>query len=96
VKTLAKPEAVAEASEALGSLLVDGRIPLVPNADHTGLIGPVHFKGFGDHVLEIAGFARRVGQRKPKEIHKKLIGSGGPIWDLFSPPEGADQAHVAA
>ena len=22
------------------------------------------------------------------------IGSGGPIWDLFSPPEGANQAHV--
>ncbi len=24
-----------------------------------------------------------------------LIGSGGPIWDLFSPPEGEDQAHLA-
>jgi hypothetical protein len=45
VKALAKPEAVAEASEALRSLLVDGRITLVPNADHSGLIGPVHFKG---------------------------------------------------
>jgi hypothetical protein len=26
--------------------------------------------------------------------HTGTFGSGGPIWDLFSPPEGADQAHI--
>jgi hypothetical protein len=24
-----------------------------------------------------------------------LVGSGGPIWDLFSPPEGANKAYLA-
>ena len=58
---------------------MDGRITLVPNADHSGVIGTVHFKGLGDHVLEMAGWTRRVGSGKPNEINKKLIGSGGVI-----------------
>jgi hypothetical protein len=79
VKALADHEAVIQANEALRSLLVDGRITLVPNADHSGVIGTVHFKGLGDHVLEMAGWTRRVGSGKPNEINKKLIGSGGPV-----------------
>jgi hypothetical protein len=79
VKALAKPEAIAEAGEALRSLLVDGPITLVPNANHTGVVGPIHFKGIGDHLLEMAGWPRRVAERKSNEIKKKLIGSGGRI-----------------
>ena len=84
VKALAKHEAVIEANEAVRSLLVDGRITLVPNANHSGVIGTVHFKGLGDHVLEMAGWTRRVGERKGKEINKKLSGSGGRIPSLLA------------
>jgi site-specific DNA recombinase len=78
-RVLAEPADVAEAGEALRTMLIDGRITLVPNAEHTAVIGPVHFKGLGDYVLEMAGCQRRVRDRKPNEIKKKLIGSGGRI-----------------
>jgi hypothetical protein len=51
----------------------------MPNAEHNGLIGPVHFKELGDYLLEMAGCTWRVGERKFREINKKLSGSGGRI-----------------
>ena len=58
VKVLAKPEVVADVSEALRRLLVDGRITLIPNEDRTGVVGPVHLLELGDHVLQLAGLQR--------------------------------------
>jgi hypothetical protein len=53
---------------------MDGKIVLVPNAERSGVVRPIHFKSPGDHVLELAGW-----QRKPIEINNKLSGSGGRI-----------------
>jgi hypothetical protein len=74
VKVLAKPQVVAEASEAVRRLLADGSITLAPNADRTGVVGPVHFRELGDHVLQLAGW-----QRNRRDINDKLSGSGGRI-----------------
>jgi hypothetical protein len=81
IKVLARPEVVADASEALRRLLVDGRITLAPNADRTAVVGPVHFLELGDHVLQLAGW-----QQNCSEIKEKLIGSGGRIWDVPDVP----------
>jgi hypothetical protein len=76
-KLLAREDVVAEASEAVRRLLADGRIVLAPSADHTAVVGPVHFKELGDHVLELAGW-----QRNRRDINDKLSGSGGPLRAL--------------
>ena len=73
VKVLARVEVVEDAREATRRLLVEGRIILAPNLDRTAVAGPVHFKTLGAHVLETAGWTRKVG-----EGHK-LNGSGGPL-----------------
>ena len=77
VKVLTDPAGVAEASEALRSLLVDGRLVLAPNAAHDGVEGTAHFKELGDHVLEMAGCVRRVGaikaEQKANEIKKNVL-----------------------
>ena len=74
LKTLTRPDIIAAAAEATRRLLEDGKIVLVPNADHSGVIGPIHLKGLGDHVLEAVGW-----RRKRNEIKEKLSGSGGRI-----------------
>ncbi|MGC2461200.1 MAG: recombinase family protein, partial [Steroidobacteraceae bacterium] len=75
IKSLADPDRVAEASEWLRRNLEDGRITLAQNGTGTGLVGPVHFRDFGNHLLELAGLAR---QLRPYHS-KKLSGSGGRI-----------------
>jgi hypothetical protein len=76
-------------SEALRRLLQNGRVTLVPNAAGDGLEGAVQFKGLGEHLLEMSGWTRRVGERKAKENKKKLSGSGG-VSCISSTPEFLD------
>ncbi len=76
IKVLASPEAVAEGSEAIRSLLVDGRMTLGPNAAHDRVVGTLQLRDLGDLLLDMAGCARRVGALP---LAKKLSGSGGRI-----------------
>ena len=76
IKALARPEAVHDAREATRRLLADGCIRLAPNAAGTAVTGPVHLKGLGEHVLELAGLPRRLGARGGAAA-VKLSGSGG-------------------
>lgn len=71
-QALTDPAAVSEASEALRSLLVDGRITLVRTVTHDGVVGPLHFEDLVDHVLEMAGCVRRVGERKSQGKQEKV------------------------
>jgi hypothetical protein len=65
----------SEAAEAARRLLVDGRITLGPNADHTAVVGEVRWKELGAHALELAGVVRK----NSSEFNRQLNGSGGVI-----------------
>lgn len=69
LKTLTDPAAVAQAREALRTLIVDAEIQLQPNDDHTAAVGELHLVDLGEHVMQLAG-----SQRKPGNAWK--IGSG--------------------
>lgn len=78
VKALAREDAVHDAREATRRLLADGCIRLAPNATGTAVTGPVHLRQLGEHVLEMAGMARRLGAKGGLGA-EKLSGSGGRI-----------------
>ncbi|HEV2269993.1 MAG TPA: hypothetical protein VGR92_11075 [Steroidobacteraceae bacterium] len=78
ITVLAREDVVQDARDAMRRLLADGCIRLGPNAGATAVTGPVHLRQLGDHVLELAGMARRLGARGGA-IAEKLSGSGGRI-----------------
>ena len=64
IKALASQQHIADARQAVRKLLVDGTIVLGPSEDGTAVCGTVHFKDWGEYVLEIAGWTRQ--RREPK------------------------------
>jgi hypothetical protein len=61
--------------EATRRVLTEGRITLSPTPDHTAVTGPVQLVGLGEHMLELAGW-----QRKLRGLAAcKPSGSGGVI-----------------
>jgi len=78
LKALTDPAAVAQAREALRTLIVNAEIRLQPNDDHTAAVGELHLVDLGEHVMQFAGL-----QRKP-DMHGRLVAGAGVSTLLMS------------
>lgn len=67
LKALTDPAAVAQAREALRTLIVDAETRLQPNDDHTAAVGELHRLDLGEHVMQLAGLQRKPG------MHGRLV-----------------------
>lgn len=57
---------VSKARELLRGWLIDGKIVLTPNAEHTAVVGRLEFAGLENQFLNAAGLRRKVGTRPRK------------------------------
>ena len=59
-KALTGRDMVESARDIPRRQLDEGRITLAPNANHTGVAGPVQLRELRNHVLELAGWQREI------------------------------------